>query len=444
MRRLVLGGILLSLAVPTTASAQGLRELLSELFVFGSSDEPLFLAGTADPDNPTAVQAHADHFVPSATQGNATLISFLTNAVSANVSNIPISATSSGSTFKFVGGVPVRTSLSPGPIFAERAQTLGKGRVTMGVSWNRFNLEKIRGERLEDLELIFTHVNADFPGCDTIFGGDCTQQGIPGLENDVIQLNLKLDIDVTVTSFFLAYGLLDRVDIAVAIPIVNTRMTGNSIAQVRPFGSTAAHFFAGSPSSPELTASRFVQGSSTGIGDVAARLKINFSNANDRGFSVLADARFPTAAENDLLGSGEYAVRGLGVFSARFGNFSPHANVGYMYRSGSFLKDAVLATVGFDHLMAPWAMLAVELISELQVGENSAELPGTFRFDVPFRRTVEPTRIPNIRDDVVNGSVGFKFQTATGVTLITNTLVPLNDGGVRPDILWTVGLEYNF
>ena len=48
--------------------------------------------------------------------------------------DVPVSAASGGSTFRFQGGVPVRTSTSAGPIFAERAQTLGHGRVLAGIT----------------------------------------------------------------------------------------------------------------------------------------------------------------------------------------------------------------------------------------------------------------------------------------------------------------------
>jgi len=115
-----------------------------------------------------------------------------------------------------------------------------------------------------------------------------------------------------------------------------------------------------------------------------------------------------------------------------------------LLRSTESLNDALLATVGFDHLMAPWAALAVDLVSELQVGANKLVLPGTVTYDVPFRRTVEPTNIPNRRDDLVNASFGFKFVTGSGITVVTNTLWPLNRSGLRPSVLWTTGLEYSF
>jgi hypothetical protein len=180
------------------------------------------------------------------------------------------------------------------------------------------------------------------------------------------------------------------------------------------------------------------------VGDVAARVKVNVTQTERTTFALLGDVRFPTGSEDDLLGSGDFAVRGLGILSARFGAFAPHANVGVLVRSGELQNNAVLATVGFDHLMAPWATLAVDLVSELQVGENKLRLPGVVTYDVPFIRTVDPTNVPDTRDDQVNASFGFKFVTGSGITVVTNSLWPLNRGGLRPDVLWTGGLEYNF
>ena len=437
--------IVAALLVAQPASAQGLRDLVSQLFIFGSGDDPLFLEGTNDPNNPTAIQAHADHFVPSAVDGNATLIAFLGSAIGTSVSNLPISSTSSGTTYRFEGGVPVATSTSAGPIFAERAQTLGKGRILVGVTYNAFRFHTVRGVDLDDIALTFTHVNADFAGCDTVFGGDCTLVGIPGLENDYMELQLDLDLNVTATVFNLNYGLFDFLDIGVAVPIISTSLSGVSNAQVRPFGGpTAAHFFDGTTTDPELIATRTVMGSRTGLGDVAARIKARIAQNDNSAFGILADARFATGSAEDFLGAGHASIRGVGIASAQFGGFSPHANIGYVYRDSDVLTDAMLATIGFDQRLAGWATLALDLISELQVGTSILQLPATHHFDFPFERSVEPSNIPNIRDDIVNGSVGMKFITGPGILIITNALIPLNKGGLRTNVGFTVGFEYNF
>src|SRR5437762_14038960 len=128
----VLGLVLAS----APADAQSLRDKISELFVFSPGQQPLFLGGTG---------VHANHFITSASTQNGILISFLGNAIASNVASIPVSATSGGSTFRFELGAPVRTSLSPGPIFAERAQTLGKGRVFVGANTNHLHFTTLRG-----------------------------------------------------------------------------------------------------------------------------------------------------------------------------------------------------------------------------------------------------------------------------------------------------------
>jgi hypothetical protein len=444
MRRLVVTSALLIVAA-SPLSAQSLRDQLSDLFIFGEGHDPLFLGGTGDPHNPETVRIHGNHFVPAAVASNGTIISFLTNSIGSNVANVPLAATSGGSTFSFEGGVPVRTSTSAGPIFGERAQTLGRGRVLAGLSRTGVNFKTIRGVDLSRVRFTFTHANSDFEGCDSIAHGDCSLLGVPALENETIDLNLALSVRLTVTAFLLTYGLSDRIDVAVALPIVSTSIEGTSNAQINPFGPPpAVHFFGGTPDDPTLTASRFVRGSATGLGDVDTRVKVNLRRGQPLSVAVLADVRFPTGSESDLLGSGAFAARGLAILSARFGAFSPHANLGYFYRGGAFETDAVLGTLGFDHLLAPWATLAVDLISQLQVGDSPLQVPDPVVIQAPYVRTITPTTIPDRRDDLVDGSFGLKLTTATGLTIVGNGEWPLNRGGLRPDVIWTLGLEYNF
>ena len=52
--------------------AQGLRDKITQLFIFADGKDPLFLGGTAGSDSATAL--HADHFVPSAVADNGTQI----------------------------------------------------------------------------------------------------------------------------------------------------------------------------------------------------------------------------------------------------------------------------------------------------------------------------------------------------------------------------------
>src|SRR5919109_796865 len=263
MRQLLVPALILLVAPPL--HAQHLRDKLSDLFIFGTGGAPLVLGGTSDPNNPDSVRIHGNHFVPAAVASNGTVITFLTNSIGSNVSNIPVSAASGGSTFSFQGGVPTRTSTSAGPIFGERAPTLGRGRVLAGLARTGVHFKTLRGVDLGHVRFTFTHANSDFAGCDSIANGDCSLLGVPTL--------------------------------------------------------------------------------------------------------------------------------GLAILSANFGSFSPHVNLGYLYRGGEFENDAVLATLGFDHLLAPWATLAVDVISQLQVGDGSLQVPGPVHIEAPYHRDITPTVI---------------------------------------------------
>ena len=56
--------------VSTPLAAQGLRDQIAELFIFTAGKDPLFLGGTADPNNPANIQLHAGHFIPAARAEN--------------------------------------------------------------------------------------------------------------------------------------------------------------------------------------------------------------------------------------------------------------------------------------------------------------------------------------------------------------------------------------
>ena len=431
MRRVVAvtGVALMALCGPLMG--QGLRERIStELFTFGTCGQPLCLAGVG------AGGAHGDHFIPAQVSGAGAIISFLSNAIGVSVGNVPVSAASSGTTFSFEGGVPVKTSSSGGPIFAERAQTLGRGRFFVGTNVTGLHYQHLRGVPLDNLTLNFSHQDTPPTGV-----------GDPAFENDLVQVNVAMDIDLLVTSVFASWGIVDGLDISVLVPVVHTSVKGTSVAQVLPIGSGAAtpHYFGtDAGGNPILTAVAGTEGSASGLGDVAARIKINVFQSGTVGVALLADGRFPTGDENDLLGAGRFSGRGLGIVSVRIGGFSPHANIGYVFRDAELENNGVLATVGFDNQLGRWATLAVDVISEWQVGESKLRLPGPINYTEPFPRTVQSSLIPDRKDNTMAASIGFKFALPRGIAIVSNALIPLRDAGLQPGAVWTGGIEYNF
>ncbi|HEV8195008.1 MAG TPA: hypothetical protein VGP87_00095 [Gemmatimonadales bacterium] len=421
------------LVVASSLSAQSqahihLRDRIQDLFSFGSCGKPLCLDNSVN-----ATNGHGSHFLPDLAAGNGAILGFLDAAIGSNASNVPLSASSSGVTFKFVGGLPVRTSGSLGPVFGERAQTLGKGRFVVGGNLSGLGFSSLRGVPLDEIVLNFSHQDVPPAGL-----------GQPLRENDVLQVRLNLNVNLLVSTAFATYGLTDRIDLGIAIPLVHTSLQGRSVGQFIPFGIPTSHFFAGDSLHPVLTANAATFGSATGLGDIALRIKGNIRSTEKLGLALMADARLPTGSQEDMTGAGHLSLRALAIASARFGDFSPHLNLGYAMRSGKGRNDVVLATGGFDQPIAPWATMAVDVISEWQVGASDLVLPQTVVYEFPVERTVEPTNIPEMRDHRVNGAFGFKFRTPGGPILVTNALVPLRRGGLQANLVWTLGLDANF
>ncbi len=431
--------LVLPLFSPTAARAQSMQEVLNGLFVFGGGDDPLFLVGTAGQE---ATAVHGNHFIPASSQANGLLISFFNASIGSNVASFPLSSAVASQTFKFVDGVPTPTSNSFGPIFAERAQTVGRGRLNAGLNYSRLRFSDIRGVDLNDIALTFVHQNSDFPGCDEAFAADCTIYGVPSFENDVINLDLSLDIDADVFAFYATFGLTDWLDIGVAVPVVDFHIRGTSVGTVVPTSNPPFHFFGGTQDDPILSATNQSFGSASGIGDIAGRLKALLVRADNWDLGLLGEVRAPSGREEDFLGTGEWNAKGLLIISGTFSDFSPHSNVGFEYRGSDLEQDELEVILGFDQRLSNWATLAVDFLGAFKVGDQTLTFPGDVAYEAPFTRRVSVTNIPNKRDDIIDGSLGFKFQTGGGVIIITNVLVPLNDGGLRSGPIPTVGLEY--
>jgi hypothetical protein len=416
-------------ATPTSAQMDAPTALRTriqqELFTFGDCGAPLCL----DLDN-----IHGDHFLPALAEGNDAVIVFIADAIGNATLSVPLGATSSGATFSIVGGIPVRTSTSAGPTFGERTQTLGRGRFYLGASVTGVDFTSINGIPLQGIRMNFRHQDNDPNGT---FGD-------PVFENDVMALDVQMSVNVLVGTLALTYGLTDFIDLGVAVPFVRTDVSGLTTAQILPFGTGAIHRFGGDDADPILRATASMTGSASGLGDVAARLKVNLGQSARMGVGLLAEARLPTGNEEELLGLGATQLRATALYSAQFGTFSPHLNVGYVARTGANQMDALVVQGAFDNLLTDWATLAVGVESEIRVGENPLQLPGPFRLDEPYVRQFPATNIPNVVGDIVRASLGAKFTVRGGTVLSTNAIFPLRDVGLQPDFIWTLGMEFGF
>jgi hypothetical protein len=416
----LLGSVGVGPLAPADAAAQTLAERVGQLFTFGNCGQPLCL----DVD-----QGHGDHYNPEVVQGEQNTLAFLRSAIVSGLTGVPTAAAHAGVRVRFVDGQLRTEDVSPGPIFAERALTLGEGILVFGANTTGLSFSNLRGVPLDDLELNFAHVNVGAP-----------EFGDPEFENDIIRVRTDLSVSLLVTNLYGAYGVTDALDVAVSFPLVRSALSGDSEAQVVSTLSQTPHVFEGGTTSAQTS----TDGSAVGIGDISVRAKYRVLEGEQWGAALLGEVRLPTGSSEDFHGTGSLGFSTMGILSGQSGNFSPHLNFGAVFLGSESVSDQFRFALGFDQILTPTVTLAVDLLGSFAIGDEPFALPGDIQFDVPQPRTVRSSNIPQMDDNRLDGSIGAKFALPGETRLVTNALVPLNNGGMRPSFVWTLGIERLF
>ena len=415
-----------------TTGAETLREQLNNLFIQGLQVQRS--GGVEDPFGATGT---------TAVESNARIISALSSLVASSLSSFPLSSTSSGVVFDFAGGVPVATQTSTGPIFSEKAQTLGKGKMSLGFNFTRRNLGTIRGVNTEDVVFNFVHRDIDGDG----FLGE------QNAEYDIIELRPNLDFDATVLATYWSYGLSERFDVGIALPIVSVNVTLEPEARINSetFARTggATYYYAGTSSNPVLAGSSgTVTESATGIGDIALRTKWHMLD-RDIDLGLLTELRLPTGSEDNFIGTGSTTLKLMMVGSWNYRDFSPHLNLGYDLR-GDKDRDEFEMTLGWDQRVSDRWTIAVDWIGEFEVGGETDDRAFPDPVDIgpvsgsqqTVITTIEPSNIPNqVSDNILNVSFGAKYAPNDKFLFMGNLILPTNDDGLRSSMITTFGLE---
>jgi len=436
---LLLGFVLTPLSL--AGQDGGLRGRFGELFTFGTGCGPDVLfclrSGSGTPD--FAQEAFS-------TNANATareLTRYLQGAIALGIATIPAPSAGSGEAFRLSAlGVPVRNEeTSLGPILAERALTLGKGNFLLGTSVTDLRFDALRGVSLDDLR--FNVVQGDLPPKGPPLGD-------PAIERTYLSVATHMAFEARVVNLFLTAGVTDRLDISILVPVVQATMSGYSDAQIvigEGEDPAAGFSFGGPTEDPKLVERAILpQQKATGLGDASVRGKLRLTATDSRfGAALLTDVRVPTGREEDFLGSDGWWVQGLGVLSMEpVAGFAPHLNVGGVYRNSEGERSALLGVVGFDHRTSVRLTLAAELLAQLPLGDNPLVRREVSIQDGQGNVNQVPTsNLPTMNDAQLDGALGAKFQLGP-LAFIGNALLPLNNGGLRSDVLWTFGVQGGF
>lgn len=356
--------------------------------------------------------AHAAHFTAESLEA----FTLLNSAIASASGTFAFNSTFTGVTFDVASGVPVETQDSLGPLLAESATTLGKGKIDLAFGASRFKYDRIDGQELDHIVLDFPHED-----CCSFQGGIQRPPAdgvISGFETDLVRVTLDIDLEYSVYAFFANYGLTDRWDVGIVVPVISVDANARAHAEVVPVSGTTVHSFFGQD---ELQNSS-TGGSKTGIGDVVVRTKYNF--LRDAGgapdLSFLAQVTAATGDEKDLLGTGETRYKAGLIASKRYGAFGPHLNVAYETSTGEDVLDNVTYAAGFDVRFSPTFTAGLDALGRHNPDQDAVD------------RTVLDVAL----------SAKWNPFSAANAPLNAYVIVPANrDHGLRSDVVYGIGID---
>ena len=462
--------ILAMLALPGTVRAQqpGLAGLLPDLI----------LRDITLPAPTTPGLSHAVHFSPLSQDANAEnaavdIVDSFNGLLIGQLASLPLGSSSGGFTYAFdpTLGTFVRSSRSFGPSFAERATTIGKGRVNAGVNYQHASYNRFEGERLSDgsIKFYLRHqecCSTSGPPVPPFFGVAEQPNGTrlnPFFEGDVIEAALSLRVNTDTVTMFANYGLTERWDVALAVPIVRVDLEASVLATIQRLATGAnapIHAFEqGNLSATQRTVAR--GGSATGIGDAVLRTKYRFFGGAHGALAAAVDARLPTGDEDNLLG-GSAQTKVFLILSGGTGRFDQHVNVGYTFTNGEedsntidgglpSLPDEINWAAGVEFVATPRLTVIGDLIGRTLRDIGRLEIEAK-RFDFqPADATLPPTfvtfdefapRPGNL--NLLLGTVGAKFNPVGDLLISASVLFPLTDAGLKSRWSTVVGVDYAF
>ena len=386
-------------------------------------------------------------------------------------------------------GLPEPVSSIPGPLFAERALTIGKGRLNVNVGYAYIDFDEYNG----------TSLNRS--GSSSFFLTAITNEAIPiGSSNGntvfeapsfLSQSRSEIDLQAHVIVPSLRYGLTDNWDVGLSIPIVNTslRVRSSLTTGVEPFGSVFRFeqdaqgniptfgFFATDTGAPVATADlRFIKarralsnnrkssGSATGIGDITLRTKyrLPFLQTDKGGAAIGLNLLLPSGDEDDFHGTGDVRVSPFLFVSNVIGErFEPHLNLGFEINADDIDRSSFLYSVGMvvqiwqglglmidiigrTELSSPERFPSAALVPQVTLDRN----PETCTEANPCRvagTVLDPLFLENPkRNDTIDFAFGLRYALGQQGSIFFGGLIPITDDGFRSDFIPAGGIEYTF
>jgi hypothetical protein len=424
--------------------------------------------------------SHAAHFSPFSVnelQNPAVaVVDGFNRLMVVQLSTFPIGSSAGGFSYAFdpALGTLRRASNSFGPLFAERAATIGRGRMSAGFNYQRASYDKFEGSNLNDGTIRFYLRHQDCcttgsgPAVPPFFGVDQNPDGTllnPFFEGDVIEAALSLKVKTDVVSMFGNYGLTDRWDVGIAVPVVHVDMDATVLATIKRLATSAnplIHTFVGGQDVPQTTVSS--GGSATGLGDIELRTKYRLKDLRAGGIAAAVDVRLPTGKEEDLLG-GSTQVKVFLVESGGGDRLTQHVNIGYTFSkdSGTTAATGHLAgsptfpdefnyAAGVEFVVEPRVTIIGDVVGRTLRNAGRLDMTTkTFQFQ-PAGTPAPPIATMQFEEfeprtgnlNLLYGTTGVKVNPKGNILISASVLFPLTDKGLKSRLTTIIGMDYAF
>jgi hypothetical protein len=476
--------VLLMSTEPAWAQNVPLAQLLPDLILREITlDSPPLPPGV--PGAPAGL-THLAHFSPiEAGELNNPVVAIVegfNSQMATQFSTFPLGSSSGGLTYTFDESVGTlrRSSNSFGPLFGERALTIGRRRLNAGFNYQRSSYNTFEGQNLDDGSIKFYLRHADCctvvltpgvsPGFILTEQPNGTRLNTP-FEGDLIEAALSLKATTHTTALFANYGLTDRWDVGLAVPFVRVNVDASVTARIlRLVTATAPTVHTFDVNNPDATLTVRQSGRATGLGDIVLRTKYRFLRVAGGGLAAAVDVRLPTGDQDNLLGTGGTQAKFLLVASDESGRVGRHVNVGYTAARGDVagtlvglasppLPDEINYSGGAEFVVNPRLIVLGDVVGRTLRGAGHLDLVSKeFKYGSPTGTT------PNCENsgfacssaffDELNprpgnltlllGTAGVKFNLAGNLLISGSVLFPLTNAGLRSRVTTVIGLDYAF
>ena len=339
----------------------------------------------------------------------------------------PVASASSSVTYVYNPTLDVlerRTGVG-GPIIGERAETIGRGVLDVSLSYSHVSLTTINGQDLDHLvnRPVVDGRVISFP----VPAGTMLKDGrftnfLP------VRVTADLGIAANIVTPLLTYGVTRDLDVNVTLPILQTSFDVDTRSQIPDPRLPAFAIPQGPPGGTRrLGASE----SAAGVGDLLLRAKYLVLRQDLVDVAALLGLSLPTGDRDNFQGTGTTRVQPTLVLSHVFGDrFEPLLNVGVDINANDVNRSIVRWAVGTTAQLGPVTGVLV-FLGRHELDRQSDPIEPPFFFQIE-------------RNQQYDASIGLRWRFADTGFVSANALVPLNQQGLRADVIPTVEVEYAF